>query len=354
MKIIHVIPYFGIGGAETMCETLVTTLASKGHDVIAISLYATRSEITERMEKAGIDVRYLDKKSGFDFSIRKKLKQIFNQEKPDVVHTHLYVGKYVFPVAKKCGVKKIVHTVHSVAQKELGRIDQIISKHYYKKHRVIPVALSETVRETIESVYSLAKSDIPVVFNGVNLTKCIKKDNYEKGETFSIVHVGRFQEVKNHEGLVEAFEKFHNKYANSELILIGYGVRQTAIEEMVKAKNLQESVKFLGKKAEVYEFLHNADLFCLPSHYEGIPMSIIEAMGTGLPIVATNVGGIPDMVDDSCAILTPVDSEEIANAIERYYLSDELRRSHGESAIKMVQRFSSVVMADNYLEVYGE
>ena len=93
-------------------------------------------------------------------------------------------------------------------------------------------------------------------------------------------------EVKNHETLIRAFAKIAAAHENVKLQLIGEGELRPQMEELVKSLRIKNKVDFLGLQANVYPFLHDADTFCLPSKYEGIPMTLIEAMGTGLPIIS--------------------------------------------------------------------
>lgn len=351
MKIVQVIPFFGMGGAETMCETLVYELKKLGHEVIVVSLYSKETVITQRLKAAAVDVRFLDKKSGFDFSMYKKLKVLFGQEKPDVIHTHLHITKYVFPVATKLGIR-VVHTIHSVADHEAKNISKLLNKHYYKRSKAVPVALSESVRETIIEAYKLPEEKIPVIYNGIDLDKCIPKTDYITDGKFKIVHVGSFLPVKNHKGLIGAFEIFHRKFPDSELYLIGDGIERAEIEQLVKQKNLSECVFFEGIQPNVFGILNSMDVFTLTSVKEGIPMSIAEAMGTGLPIVATAVGGVPDMLDENSAQLVGVNDSAIAEAFEKYYSDYELRKKHGENALKLSEKFSAKTMACKYLEIY--
>ena len=99
--------------------------------------------------------------------------------------------------------------------------------------------------------------------------------------------------------------------------------------------------------------MHDADVFALTSNYEGMPMTLIEAMGTGLPIVATRVGGIPDMLDDDSALLVPVDTDAVAEAFEKYYDDEMLRRNYGQAAANRANQFSAQAMAENYLKLYS-
>ena len=193
-----------------------------------------------------------------------------------------------------------------------------------------------------------------MVFNGIDLSRCIPKTDYSVNGNFKILHIGRFSEQKNHIGLVKAFKLFHDKHADSELGLIGDGEKKAEIEKYVEDNGLTSAVKFLGLQNNVYGYLNDADIFTLPSNYEGIPMTLIEAMGTGLPIVATAVGGVPDMLDEESALLVNVNDSAIAVAYEKYYLNEELRICHGISAAGLSKRFSSREMASRYCEFYQE
>lgn len=354
MNIIQIIPTLGVGGAETMCETLSYELINNGHKVTVVSLYDFHSEITDRMENAGVKILYLNKKKGFDISMIFRLKKIFKEEKADVIHTHLYATKYAVPAAVLAKVKCRIHTVHSIAQKECGKFSRKINKLFFKHFNLIPVALSDSVKSTIVSEYKLKDEAIPVVLNGVDLSKCIKKTDYVVNGRFKIIHVGRFQSVKNHRGLVEAFEIFNRKYPDSELHLIGDGETKKQIEQLVFEKKLSNCVHFYGIQSNVHLYLNNMDVFTLPSLYEGVPMSIVEAMGTGLPIVASRVGGIPDMLDDNCSMLVHPDAELIANAFEAYYLNPNIREKHGKAVLNLVDKFSSKAMAVNYINIYSK
>ena len=352
MKIMQIIPHFSLAGAEIMCENLIYELTNNGHETVAVSLYTKETAITERLKKSGIKVYYLDKKEGFDFSLYGKIKKIIKKESPDVIHTHLHVMKYVIPAIRNRKIRK-VHTIHTLAQKDSGRIGRILNKLFFKVYGVVPVALSDVVQETIEKSYKINKNKIPVIHNGIPLEKCSPKTSYHYDSKMSILHIGTFYPPKNHKGLIEAFAAFHAIKPNSVLRLIGGGEDINEIENLVKEFGLTECVEFLGLQSNVYGYLHDADIFTLPSLYEGIPMTIIEAMGTGLPIVATNVGGIPDMlVDGESAILVDVDSEKIADAFLKLANDERLREKLGTKAKSESIKFSTKIMAEKYLDIY--
>lgn len=354
MKIVQVIPYFCFGGAETMCENLTYALEKLGHSVTVVCLLPERTPISERMERAGVRVRYLDKKLGLDLSMIPKLTKLFREEKPDVVHTHLNVLKYTAPAAKLAGVPRCVHTIHNLADKEAeGRISGMISGFAFRKGLSIPVALSPLVHQSIMDYYGLEAERIPTVFNGVPLDRCIPRETYALGGKAILVHVGRFNEQKNHGGLLEAFRLLLKPCPNTELWLLGDGELRDQVESYARSLGIRDRVRFLGSQENVYPYLHDADVFVLPSRYEGMPMTVIEAMGTGLPIVASNVGGIPDMVKDGeSGLMTTLAPEDIARCCTALLSDEKLRERLGRRARAESGRFSAEEMARSYCRVY--
>lgn len=354
MKILQVIPYFCFGGAEIMCENLILAQKELGHQVIAVSLYDDRTPIAARLEEAGVKIRYLDKKLGLDVSMVPKLTKIMKEEKPDVVHTHLDVIKYAVLAAKLAGVKTCVHTVHSVAHKEAeGRLQKIINGTYYRLGLSVPVALSNEIQESIEDFYGIDDDKIPVIRNGIDLSRCTPKGNYSLEEAFTIVHVGRFDVPKNHGGMLRAFRKFHDRNPQARLRLVGDGDLRPQMEELAKELEITQWSEFCGMQKNVHPYLQSADIFTLPSVYEGNPMTIIEAMGTGLPIAASRVGGIPDMLEEGeDALLFPPEEEAICAAWQRLLEDTQLRERLGRKARENSVKFSAEHMAREYCRLY--
>ena len=353
MTILQVIPTFGMGGAENMCETLSYELVKLKHKVLVVSLYTEKTIITERLKSQGIEVVFLDKKSGFDISCIKRLKDVIKHTKPDVIHSHLYSVKYAIlaTIGKKI---KIIHTIHNVAQKDAVKKDRIFNGFFFKTGKVISVDLSEDVKLTVLKEYKIKEKKVPVVLNGVNLSKCIQKVNYDINGTFRIINVARFNQQKNHRRLIDAFKMLNNKYQNTELHLLGDGELRTEIEQQVLEYGLQDKVKFLGIQSNVYQYLIDSDCFVLSSDYEGVPMSLIEAMGTGLPIVSTNVGGIPNMIKGGEeGLLCELDPIDLAKNIEILYKDISLRKLYGKKALQKSIEYGSVIMAKNYLRIYS-
>ena len=353
MKIVQVMPDFGLAGAETMVENLSCGLAAEGCDVLVISFFDLHTAITERIENRGIKIKYLGKKRGFDPSIISKMRKIIKAYQPDVIHTHRYVLPYAFLASMGFKAKR-VHTVHNVAQKEQTKVGKNINRVLFRYFNVVPVALSKEIQRTIQEVYGLPDNRIPVVFNGIDLSRCIVKESYARKDTFTVLHIGRFMDVKNHELLLRSFARFKGQHSDARLQLLGDGELKENMMQLAGQLNITDAVEFAGLQSNVYPWLHNADVFILPSKFEGMPMTLIEAMGTGLPIIASNVGGIPDMLSSQMeALLIEPKEEKIIEALEMVYSDAKKREYWGRNALQRSSLFSSQAMARKYLQLYS-
>lgn len=352
MKILQIIPRLDLGGGETMCEALCLGLKKRENELLVVSLYHDETVICKRLNECGVPVVFLNKHKRFDFSIVRKIHRIIKDFKPDIIHTHLFSLKYTV-LATLFSKKKIVHTVHNEAKKEVGWFDRRFNNFFYKTGKVKPIALSEGICNSIKTEYHL--KEIPVVYNGVDLSNCIIKKNYASKKRLIILSIGRLTKQKNYERLLRAFAKLHNLYPDSLLKIIGIGELLETLKETAKLLEIENSVQFLGEKSNVFPYLNEADFFCLSSDYEGLPMVLIEAMGTGLPIVSTNVGGVSDLIDDEkTGLLCSCDDDDLFEKMSKLAGSIRLREKLGMNALLTVNKFSSDNMTECYLNIYKQ
>lgn len=354
MRIIQVMPEFGLAGAEVMAENLAYGLKAQGHEVLMISLYCVHTAITERLEKNGVKIEYLGKKKGLDLSIILKMRRIMKHFKPDVIHTHRYVLPYAFLASMGMNVKRI-HTIHNIAEKEVPNRQLPIQKALFRELGVVPVAITPIIRKSIETYYGLDQNEVPLVYNGIDLAQCIVKKDTQLSSPVRVLHVGRFAPQKNHQMIVEAFAEIVRDYSECELDLVGDGDLVDSVKQKVKELGIEKKVHFVGLLDKVYEKMSESDIFILPSNYEGMPITLIEAMATGLPIVATDVGGIPDMLENKkSGLLVRVAKHEIANGIVTLIKDDTLRATVSQGAKQKVMQFSLENMTREYIKVYQQ
>lgn len=350
MKILQVIPTLNVGGAETMMCNLSCELAKMNHEVIVVSFYKMSSSIVTKLYENNIKVIFLEKRAGFDISILFKLKKIIKEENPDILHTHLHVLPYVWITS---GNIRIVHTLHTIASKEQSGIGKKICEFIYKfSSKCIPVAISKNVKNSFDNEYH-ENFSMRIIENGVPIEKIIPKSDYMLKERINCIHVGSFSKVKNHEIMIRSIKKLVDKNYDINLNFYGTGELLDNIEKMVSEYQLEENIIFKGISSNIYTILNKYDIFMLPSKYEGVPMSLLEAMSAGLPCIASNVGGTKDIISSNKdGILINPCMEELTEAIEKLIIDNSFRERIGRNAIIKSRSYSSEVMAQKYIEVY--
>lgn len=358
LKLFLLIPSLGMGGAENITVNIARFIDREKYKVKIIVLSGENSSTDKyrsMLEENRIEIIFLNKKSGFDSAILKKLYVLFRQERPDIIHTHLYACVYSLIPAFLCGIKKKFHTVHNMADKELPQIHQKVMKVAYKFGGVVPIAINESVQKSIMSCYSLAEGKVPIVKNGVDISKFyrIEKKNYD---VIQLINVGRFFEQKNHALLIACFEILVREFPNLNLTLIGEGELKNEIQEKVQEKGLKKNVHFTGNVSNVEDYLANADIYVMSSDYEGLPLSVIEGMAAGLAIVSTRAGGVVDLVQNGKnGFLTNVgDKDQLVHAVSVLLKDKTLLKQMQEASIKLASEYSVENMVKEYQKLYED
>ena len=229
-----------------------------------------------------------------------------------------------------------VHTVHNLAQREVGvRVGAWVRQlaFRYRLGGVVPVAVADEVRASIQQLYGYP--DPPLIPNGVPTTEYAPDPDARaqwrqahgiEPHATVLVHVGRFAPPKNHALLVEAFAQVRSD-APLYLLLVGAGELEDAVREQVAGLGLQGRVRFLGVRADVADILRASDMFVLSSRWEGNPLSVMEAMAAGLPVVSTAVGGVPELVRDrETGLLVPSEDAGALTRAVQALVDDPVRR----------------------------
>lgn len=358
IKVLHVIPNFGAGGAERLLVNLLEAYDRERFEVAAVSLYPESETILEReIKEKGFNVYFLNKHRGPDPRMLPQLYHLFRSYRPHVVHTHLYVLRYVLLPALLCRVPVIVHTVHNVAQKEVDKIGKAVHWVAFRVGSVVPVSISQEVANTVHTVYGRGVYT-PVIYNGIPTERFIsraKRDNAAEKKDLILLHVGRFAPQKNHLLLIEAFALAINECPEMQLWLVGDGELKAAIQKKVMEMGLEGKVLFLGLRNDIPKLMAESDLLILSSDYEGVPLVVLEAMAAGKPVISTAVGGVPELVVDGITgfLVPPGQPEALAQAILKLATNPELRQSMGEAAQRRaVELFDISRTAREYEKLY--
>jgi glycosyltransferase involved in cell wall biosynthesis len=332
LRIVQVIPSLGLGGAEQMAGHLMAGLAET-HEVIGATLYAaTGNSIEQKLSRAGVRLVHLNKRPGFDLRMYRALARLFREVRPDVVHTHLGVLRYVFPASMRCRIPVVLHTIHNMAEYETDRIGRLVQWFAFRR-AVVPVAISKEVATSMERVYGLAcralvPNCIPVEeyhAGGVDRA-CLRARQGFHPDDVIFTCVARLVPQKNPMMLIRAFEALQNPRA--QLVMIGDGELRAKLIQYVKSRGLGPCVHLPGKLPNIPEWLAVSDAFVLSSDWEGNPLAVMEAMAAGLPVVCTAVGGVPELVESGReGLLVPPGDEMAFTAALRYILTDNRTRT---------------------------
>lgn len=356
MRIVQLIPTLSVGGAERIVALLAEALRDLGHEVHIIVLGESEDSWIERdLREKRMSVTFLGKGAGFDPTIIARLGVALRNVRPQVVHTHLHVLKYLLPTRAVWRPDAIVHTLHNLAENEAEPADQKVQQAAFR-YRVAPVAIGGAVAESVRELYALEPAT--TIPNGIEVARFAAPEGTRqrlRGELSLpedapvFIVVGRLNEQKNHALLLRAFEKVPE---HAHLLIVGDGDLRSELQE--QAAGMSSRVHFLGIRRDVPDLLAAADAFVLASDWEGNPLVVMEAMSAGLPVVATAVGCVPELVVDGAgALVDKGDEAGLVEAITALALDPALADRQGTRARAHAERrFDVAAMAADYIDLY--
>jgi glycosyltransferase involved in cell wall biosynthesis len=362
IRVLHILPDFGPAGAEQMAVNLMRTL-DRGHfEASAVSFFDPSGTDQERiLAEGGIPVWYLGKRPGLDPRMFVRVARVLKRIRPHVVHTHRYVLRYALPPMLSGRVPAMVHTVHNLAEKEVDWSGRLIHRVAFRRG-VIPVAIAREVEDSLRRFYGI--DGFPLILNGIPVGAFhrlpIERDQWRKREGFTpadvlFVCVARLRPQKNPALLLKSFAQGPALDPRGHLLFVGSGELRGDLEGQIEALGLQEKVHLLGVRSDIPEILNAADVFTLSSDWEGNPLSVMEAMAAGTPVISTAVGGVPELVEagESGLLVRPGDAQALAGAMQSMLDNPEVRVSMGRAAARRaVEHFDVKSMTGAYEELY--
>lgn len=364
VRVLQVVPDFSLGGAERMAVHLVRHLDPERFETGIISLYdAVGGDLDRILKDGGHRVWYLGKRRGFDFRIFRALRRVFREFDPHVVHTHTISLRYVFPVAWIRRVPARIHTIHSMPDKEAG--SWIWLRRLAFRCGVVPVAIADEVAAGVRSLYGI--DNPPNIANGIPIDEYshpqVQRNEWRSREGVKesdllIVSIGRIDRSKNQALAIRALHGMRER-ADTVLLFAGEGSREVLdqLRTLVDELDLSGHVRFLGRRTDIPDLLGAADLFVLSSDFEGNPLTVLEAMAAGQPVIATAVGGIPELVEHGVSgLLTPAgDTSALAKSFDALAADPARRVAMGRIArVRARARFDASTMASAYARLYQE
>jgi glycosyltransferase involved in cell wall biosynthesis len=364
MKILQIIPDLNTGGAERFCVDLSNEMA-RSHDVVLCSLYpVTPSMVLAPQLSDAVRFVNLEKTAGPGLGDFSRLWRLVRQEQPDVIHTHLRALLYVAPTILG-GRAKIFHTVHNLAKREDKASRRRVHRFLFNTRRVDPVSISAEVLKSVQEEYG-ARHTL-CIDNGVALPRrterydevCDEIAGFKPGpDTRVFVHIGRLAPQKNQHLLIEAFQRLIAEGWDLLLLIIG----DDTSPDQSNLKSLQplvnERIRLLGLRSNVSDYLLYAEGFCLSSRFEGMPITLLEALSLGTVSICTPVGGIPDVIRDGETGVLSKDAEldGYTDALRRFlnFSPEERARLSAAGQKLFAASYSITRTANEYLQAFAE
>lgn len=361
IKIAHVTGVLHFGGKENGIVNLVNALDP---DVFEnhIFTFVKDGPLTARIDPNRCRVVELGDKLGGDYRLYFKLAQQFRRHRIHIAHTHSWATLLEGVIGAKMALVPIV--IHG----EHGTIKADTNAHIYVQRVVWRIAdrvlsVSEELRERLCRSIGFPKERIDVIANGVDLigSRPLQSDIDLRAtlglppKAFVFGAVGRLVPVKGYPVLLKACRQVFRDIPEAYLLIAGAGPLRHELDQMAKDYRIAERVKFLGWQPDVQAVLRALDLFVLASHSEGMSNTILEAMASGLPVVATNVGGNPELVipGDTGLLVPHGDPSALAEALIGLMRDPASRSRMGRrSRQRALENFSMETMARNYSSLY--
>lgn len=312
IKLLHIITGLGLGGAEKVVLDLTTHLNQNGYS-------CTVATINNELERLGqfnannisLLIGAAEKKSSAVLKSFKQIVQYVKKEKIILIHAHLFHGLMAaYYVKLFCPKVKIVFSPHSIS---LGSKLRERLTHLTKNLRKVDLILHQN------NFRSFIKDEYRVIPNGVAMPKEFERTtNFDK---LTFLAIGNLRAEKNHLLLVSAAKKLLKKGINNfEIQIAGEGIMRNELEIKISQLQLGQYIKLLGKQLNVSPLYKSANAFVLPSKWEGMPLSVLEAASYQLPVICTPVGSLTEIIDQQTGYLVTEDQfhNAMINVLENY------------------------------------
>lgn len=350
MKVLHIIDSLMHGGAEVLLASFVVASKNEAtHEVC--TLYPSNTVLRERIGNAGIPLIELNAKRKYSIKTLFRLIQIIRKNPYDIIHIHLFPAQYYGAVAALFARHgKFVFTEHNVHNRRReSKIFRTFDNLTYKAYSSI-ICVSQLVEDELLKYLPHLKKKTMVIYNGIQVDPPKVASVYR----YDAVLVGSLRSnVKGVDVLLHAIKLLGDKI--SRVAVAGEGILKNELIALRDQLGLQEKIDFLGNVNQVGELLEQSRIFVMPSRYEGLPIALLEAMSKKKPIIATNVGGIPEVIKDreNGLLIPPENPEVLAEKLELLLNSPDLCSKLGNKAYESIQeRFSIEKYSQSVINVY--
>ncbi|MDO8598943.1 MAG: glycosyltransferase [bacterium] len=354
IRLVHILTSFDIGGAEQLVLDICRRLDRKRFDVSVVAV-VRGGPLRPEFHEAGIPTEVIGKTSKLGLRTIRTLTEVLQRPRPDIVHTHLFGGDTWGRIAAfRAGVPHVVSTEHNINVDE-GFVKRLVKRRLAERTERI-VAVSDAVRSTSLRVDHIPRGKVVVIPNGVDLERFHPSERRPSDRT-RFIGIGRFVPQKGFDVLIDAFAVLRSTLPRASLMLVGNGPQHTHLEAQIRAYHLEDRVQLLGLRRDIADLLTTADIAVVPSRWEGFGLAALEASASGLPVIASAVGGLREViVDQETGMLVPPEEPKILADTMRDLGMDRPRQVlFGHAGRRHVERhFDINRVVQRYAELYED
>ena len=366
--ICQVLHCLGIGGAEVLAAEIARRLSDRYRFVFAC--LDSLGTLGEQLVRDGFRVEVLHRQPGLDWRCSSRLAQFLKTEHVDVTHAHQYTPFFQSLLSRLTHRHPpIIFTEHGRHYPDSRSLKRVLFNRALLRSDDRLFGVGQSVCDALVAHEGLPQSRVERIYNGVDLgpyraacgdsalRQAVRTELGLHNDEFVILQVARLNSLKDHRTALRTLQRLTANGLSAKLILAGDGEERGQLEAFVAAQQLGPHVRFLGSRRDIPRLMSAADVFLLSSISEGIPLTFIEAMAAGLPVVTTNVGGSAEVVlDGVTGLLAPAqDDAQLARHLETLQFDSLKRRCFGDAgAARATKLFSLDRMLDEYSAVYDE
>ena len=348
MKVLTLLNGLGIGGAEHMAYELVKNLDHKKFESPVFCYGSRVGTPLENEMSAAADLAFGNLKGHITLMHMVKMLKKISSYNPDIIHAHM--GGVAFGIPWCLMHKKpIVITVHTKPDVAFSTKNQKLIRKALQRRICYIVAVSEENYKYVKDYYKITETQCGFVNNGIDIRRFYRKEH----EKFTYINVARQDDNKNQASIVRCFAKIYESDHNTRLYLVGDGPLHSELKSLVKELNLEEAVILPGLTDKPEDYYAISDAYIQSSHREAMPLSVLEAMAAGLPVISTDVGGLRDVVKNNGRLVRDNDEAALEDAMHWIKEMDfERRQSLAAESMAIAAEYSSEKMAEKYQAIY--
>ncbi len=371
VNILFVIPQLDKGGSETLVYDIASRLDRK---LFGISLgyfhFYGNEKFRNAFQDLGVGLHQIHRNGAADFSTMRTMARIIRDNDIHIVNAHHFVSMfysfYACKIANRC---RLVYTEHSSWEIEQTPVKWRVIGKLLLRYTDCVMGISDDVTKTLSATFKLREENAVTIRNGVDLegkrtprdVRAIKSEFGLADDIKIVVTVANFRKVKNHLLLLQGFKELIREFDKVMILLIGQGYvhdpdySEREVRDYIAENNISEKVILTGYRSDVKDLLSIADVFCLTSFREGLPISMLEAMSIGLPVIGTNVPGIRDVVahGKNGFLVDLGDSKGLKDSLLKILVNDQLRCNFASESRKIaMESYSMSQCVKSYQDLF--